>query len=393
MNILNTRYIILFSLSLVVFTTCTKRLENKIEEEDSREENLVVFTQAQYQMAKIVTGKAEKRIIGTELKVNGIIDVPPHSQISITLPYGGFLKDTDMLPGTKVKKGQLLATIENPDFIQFQQEYLENLAQHEYLEAEFIRQENLFMEEVVSEKIYQQAKSAYMANEVRVKTMGDRLELIGFSLKSLREGKTSSSVNIYSPITGSVLDVDTNVGKYINPEDVIMDITDTRDLHVELSVYENDISHVKDGQVIHFTVTNSPNKIREAEVFLVGSEVREDRSVTVHGHLKNIELDLLPGMYVSAKLIIDTNSVWTISKDAVVRFKGKQYIYLMNNHQQGNQSYQFKMQEVTTGLTEDEFIEIKYTSGLTDIKTDIIVQSGAYSILSELKNSAEENGH
>jgi cobalt-zinc-cadmium efflux system membrane fusion protein len=379
---------------LVVLSTCTRRPENKIEEEeDSHEENLVEFTQAQYQMAKIVVGKAEKRKIGTELKVNGIIDVPPHSQISITLPYGGFLKDTDMLPGTKVKKGQLLATIENPDFIQFQQEYLENLAQHEYLEADFLRQEKLFKEEVVSEKIYQQAKSAFMANEVRVKTMGDRLELIGFSLKRLREGKTSSSVNIYSPITGSVLDVDANVGKYINPEDVIMDITDTRDLHVELSVYENDISHVKDGQVIHFTVTNSPNKIREAEVFLVGSEVREDRSVTVHGHLKNIELDLMPGMYVSAKLIIDTNSVWTISKDAVVRFKGKQYIYLMNNHQQGNQSYQFEMLEVTTGLTEDEFIEIKYTSGLTDIKTDIIVQSGAYSILSELKNSAEEHGH
>lgn len=393
MNILNIRYIILISISLVVLTTCTKRPENKIEEEESHEENLVEFTQAQYQMANIVTGKAEKRKIGTELKVNGIIDVPPHSQISISLPYGGFLKDTDMLPGTKVKKGQLLATIENPDFIQFQQEYLENLAQHEYLEAEFLRQEKLFKEEVVSEKIYQQAKSAFMANDVRVKTMGDRLVLIGFSLKRLREGKTSSSVNIYSPITGSVLDVDTNVGKYINPDDVIMDITDTRDLHVELSVYENDIPHVKDGQVIHFTVTNSPNKIREAEVFLIGSEVREDRSVTVHGHLKNIELDLLPGMYVSANLIIDTKSVWTISKDAVVRFKGKQYIFLMNNHQQGNQSYQFEMQEVTTGLTEDEFIEIKYTSGLNDIKTDIIVQSGAYSILSESKNSAEEHGH
>ncbi len=371
---------------MLVLVTCTKRPEKKIEEEESLEENLVEFTQAQYQMAKIVIGEAEKRKIGTELKVNGIIDVPPHSQISITLPYGGFLKDTDMLPGTKVKKGQLLATIENPDFIQFQQEYLENLAQHEYLEADFLRQQQLFKEEVVSEKIYQQAKSAFVANEVRVKTMGDRLELIGFSLKRLREGKTSASVNIYSPITGSVLDVDTNVGKYINPEDVIMDITDTKDLHVELSVYENDIPHVKEGQVIHFTVTNSPNKIRKAEVFLIGSEVREDRSVTVHGHLKNIEPDLLPGMYVSANLIIDTNTVWTISKDAVVSFEGKQYIYVLNNHQEGNQVYQFEMKEVTVGLSEDEFVEIEYLSPQNDVATDIIVQNGGYSILSLSKN-------
>jgi cobalt-zinc-cadmium efflux system membrane fusion protein len=386
-------YSILFTISLVLLLSCTKKPENKILAEEGHEENIVEFTQAQFDMAKIVIGKAEKRKIGKELRVNGIIDVPPHGQISITLPYGGFLKATDLLPGAKVKKGQLLATIENPDFIQFQQEYLENMAQYEYLEAEFLRQQQLFKEDVVSEKLYQKAKSDFIANEVRVKTMGDRLELIGFSLQRLKEGKTSSSVNIYSPINGSVLDVDVNIGKYINPEDVIMDITDTKDLHVELSVYENDIPHVKNGQLIHFTVANSPEKIREAEVFLIGSEVREDRSVTVHGHLQNRESDLLPGMYVSANIIIDTNTVWTISKDAVVRYEGKQYIYVMNNHQEGNEIYQFEMKEVTVGLSEDAYIEVEYTSVQNEIQADNIVLSGAYTILSMSKISSEEGHH
>ena len=114
-------------------------------------------------MGGIIIGKASKRKIGTELQVNGIIDVPPHSKVSINLPYGGFLKDTQMLPGTKVKKGQLIAIIENPEFIEFQQEYLESVAQQEYLKAEYERQEKLYNEEVSSEKTYQQAKSDFLA--------------------------------------------------------------------------------------------------------------------------------------------------------------------------------------------------------------------------------------
>ncbi len=399
MNFINTKYItsLLFACYfIIILTNCTKNQEESQAEEDHTEEQIIHFTQAQYDIAGIETGKAEKRSIGTELKVNGVIDVPPHSQISITLPYGGFLKNTEMLPGTEVKKGQLLATIENPDFIQFQREYLENLAQQEYLRAEFKRQEKLFNQDVIAEKIYQQAKSNFVANEVRVRTMGDRLELIGFSLKQIKEGKTTPRVNIYSPITGSVLDVYVNVGKYISSKDVIMDITDTKDLHVELSVYENDIAHVRKGQLIRFTVTNSPAKIREAEVFLIGSGVREDRSVTVHGHLRNIEDDLLPGMYVSANLIIDTKEAWTLDEEAVVRYSGKYYVFILTISNKANEqkAYAFEMKEVVVGVSEASFMEVEYLLAKSNIETDLIVLKGAYSILSKSKNSGDEgHGH
>ncbi|CAN0054866.1 unnamed protein product, partial [Chrysoparadoxa australica] len=284
-----------FSIALmsVIIISCSSQTAEQTKEHHE-EDNRIELTQTQFDQANIRVGSIEKRVMGSELRVNGVIDVPPESNISITMPYGGFVKYTEMLPGTSVRKGQLLVTIENPEFIQFQQEYLESLANQEFLEAEFERQQELYDEKVASGKSFQQAKSAYLANEARIKTMEASLKMIGLNPTKISGGNVVSFVSIYAPVTGQVREVYTNVGKYINPQDVIMDITNSDDLHVELTVYENDIPKIKKGQRIRFALANAPDQWREAKVFLVGSGVREDRSVTVHGHLIEKHKDLLP---------------------------------------------------------------------------------------------------
>lgn len=386
-------------LSILLITTlligCSASTENvELEEDHQEEEGIIEFTQAQFDQAGIKIGKVQKHNIGSELKVNGIIDVPPHGNISINLPYGGFLRSTKMLSGTIVKKGELLAIVENPDFIQFQQEYQEGLIQREFLKAEYDRQEGLFKKQVASGKKYQQAKSTYYSNEVRIKAMEEKLKLIGFDVNSIREGKTTARVSIYSPISGSVKEVYANVGKYIDPHDVIMDLTDTADLHAELSVYENDIPKVSNGQTIRFTVANSPEKVREAEVFLVGKSVREDRSVTVHGHLKSKEKDLLPGMYISANIITGSNMVWAVPEEAVVRFQGQHYIYAyIGKELEDNETkYQFEMLEINRGMTQGGYVQVDYVKDDTKIDSVEIVLKGAFYILSKSKNS-ENAGH
>ena len=218
------------------------------------------LTDPQFDLAGIKIGKVERRKIGSELNVSGKIDVPPQSNISINMPYGGFVKFTEVLPGSKVKKGQLLVVVENPDFIQFQQEYMEDIANREFLKSEYERQQKLYKENVASGKAFQQAKSAHMANEVRIQAMAARLKLIGFDPERIQNGEISAKVNIYAPVNGYVRTVYTNIGKYIDPRDVILDITNSDDLHVELTVYENDISKVREGQLIRFSLANSPDQ-------------------------------------------------------------------------------------------------------------------------------------
>ncbi len=380
--------------AIIILVSCGAKNEDSIEVQHEESENTVELTQAQYVQADIQVGSLEKRVLGSEIRVNGLIDVPPQSNISINMPYGGFVKYTKMLPGTKVRKGQLLVTIENPEFIQFQQDYLEGLANQEYLKADFERQQELYDEKVASGKAFQQAKSSYLANEARIKTMEERLKIIGFNPTKIREGAVSASVNIYAPVDGSVREVYTNIGKYINPQDVIMDITNSEDLHVELTVYENDIPRVKEGQRIRFALANSPEEWREAEVFLIGSGVRDDRSVTVHGHLEKKYDDLKPGMYIAAKIETDSNEVMAAPEDAVVRFAGKQYVftYTGEKSENGGTVHDFEMVEVTPGYTEDGYTQITLVDTSLKINTLKLVTKGAFTLLAKTKNTEDEGG-
>lgn len=382
---------VLLGLAIV---SCGPQEDEAIEVNHIESENSVELTQAQYDQAMIEIGTAEKKVIGSELRVNGMIDVPPQSNISINMPYGGFVKYTEMLPGSKVKKGQLLVTIENPEFIQFQQEYLESMANRDFLKEDFERQEELYQEKVASGKNFQLAKSSYLANEARLNSMEERLKLIGFNLAKIKEGVVSATVSIYSPVTGSVREVYTNIGKYINPQDVIMDITNSEDLHVELTVYENDIQKVKLGQRIRFSLPTSPTEWLEAEVFLVGSGVREDRSVTVHGHLKQKNEDLKPGMYVAAKIETDSEEVLAVPEVSIVRFDGKYYVFAYEGEKSEDEQtmHDFEMLEVTKGYTEDGYTQIAFVDSEKEIIEIQLVTKGAFTLLGKAKNTEDEGG-
>jgi len=390
--------IALASLFISIISCGESASEEKTEvkaEQHSEDENHIELTNEQLKNTNVEIGKAEMRSLGSEISVNGIIDVPPQGNISINIPYGGFLKYTEMLPGTKVKKGQLLAVIENPMFIDIQQEYLEAVAKGEYLKTDFDRQEILYNEEVSSAKVYQQAKSMYNTNRAQINAMEEKLRLIGVNLKSLQAGKVSSAVNIYSPVTGQVREVFSNIGKFVGPEDIIMDVTDAKDLHVELTVYESDITKVQTGQKIRFSLANKPESWKEAEVYLIGSGVRDDRSITVHGHLLKEYEDLWPGMFVNARIETGASDSYTLPEDAVVRFNAKNYIFISkgSNEEDGVEKHNFEMIEVKTGSSEAGIIQINPVEQEFDLKSASIVVKDANTLLATAKNSEGGGGH
>lgn len=393
------KYIInsLFALTIAGFiASCNSKVESvEIQGEHEENESRVELSQAQYEVTGIELGKLEFKEIGSELMVNGVIDVPPQNNISITMPYGGFVKNTTLLPGDAVKKGQLLVSIENPEFIQFQQDYLESLANSSYLKSEYERQEKLYGEQVASGKTFEESRSNFLANEARIKTSRAKLKMIGFDPEKVETGEIKSVVNIYSPVSGSVLDVFTNIGKYVSPQDVIMDLTNSDDLHVELSVYENDIPKIKKDQRIKFNIANTDEEWREAHVFLVGKGVRKDRSVTVHGHFDSKNTDLLPGMYVTAKIEIATEKALVAPDDAVVRFGEKHFIfsYLGERDENGQPAYDYEMIEVMMGNKEDGFTQVTLLDSARNYEDIKLVTDGAFTLLSKAKNSEEEGGH
>ncbi|MGJ8593781.1 MAG: efflux RND transporter periplasmic adaptor subunit [Aquaticitalea sp.] len=389
----NIHIIIVFVVTLMA-TGCKDKAQPMVEDDHKGEENQVELTDAQMAQTNIVIGKVEKRKIGHEITVNGMIDVPPQGNISVTVPYGGFLKYTEMLPGSRIKKGQVIARVENPEFIEFQREYLEALANNDYLKADFERQQTLNDENVTSSKVFQKAKSMYLTNQATIKSLESKLRLIGINPSSVKNGTISTIVNVYSPINGVVREVYINTGKYFNPQDVLMDITDATDLHVELKVYEDDIHLLRNGQRIRFRLANAPEEWMEAEVFLIANNVREDRSITIHGHLKEKNEELLPGMFVNAAIEVEAQEQYAIPEEAIVRFEAKQYIFKsLGKRKEGeNTMNDFEMLEITKGNEEEGFVAFDFVDETQDITSMEIVLKDAFTLLAKAKNSEEEGG-
>lgn len=375
-------------------TGCKDKVQPMVEDDYKAVENQVELTDAQMEQTTIVIGKIEKRKIGNEITVNGMIDVPPQGNISVTVPYGGFLKYTEMLPGSRIKKGQVIARIENPEFIEFQREYLEALANNDYLKADFERQQTLNDENVTSSKVFQKAKSMYLTNQATIKSLESKLSLVGISPSGVKNGSISTVVNVYSPVDGVVREVYINTGKYFNARDVIMDITDATDLHVELKVYEDDIPLIRVGQRIRFRLANAPEKWMEAEIFLIGNTVREDRSITIHGHLKEKNEELLPGMFVNAAIEVEAQEQYAIPEEAIVRFEAKHYIFnSLGKRKEGeNTMNDFEMLEITKGNEEEGFVAFDFVDETLDISTMEVVLKDAFTLLAKAKNSEEEGG-
>jgi cobalt-zinc-cadmium efflux system membrane fusion protein len=391
----NISYKIVLCTALILAIGCKEQPLKEAEQTTAKNNNNIELSETQLKQTTIKIGKVKKRKIGHEISVNGMIDVPPQGNISVTVPYGGFLKQTSMLPGTKLKKGQIIARVENPEFIEFQRAYLEALAKNDYLKADYERQQTLNDEEVSSAKVFQKSKSNYLTNKANMEALESNLRLIGMNPSRVKNGKISSIVNIYSPINGIVRDVFINTGKYFNPQDVLMDITDASDLHIELKVYEDDIGLIKVGQHIRFRLSNAPENWMEAEVFLIGNNVRNDRSITIHGHLEEKNEELLPGMFVNANIEVDILEQYAVPEEAIVRFEGKQYVFMFKgNRKEGNQTMSdFEMLEVNKGNEEENYVAVSLVDKSLQMEDLNIVLKDAFTLLAKAKNSEDEGGH
>ncbi|HKZ38041.1 MAG TPA: efflux RND transporter periplasmic adaptor subunit [Chryseolinea sp.] len=372
---------------------------------EPEEENLVALTFAQFKNAGIELGKVEPKQISGTIKVNGVLDVPPQQLVSISVPLGGFIKHTSLLQGSKVKKGQVIATVENLDFIQIQQDYLEAKGQLELTKLDYERQQRLAKENVNSQKTLQQSKTTLSTWQAKYNGLREKLKVINLNIESIEKGDVSSSVHLYSPINGYVTEVNVNIGKFVNPSDVLFEIVDTEHLHAELIVFEKDVLKIKIGQKVRFTLANETRE-RMATVYLIGREIREDRTVRIHCHIDTEDKELLPGMYLSALVETGGALVPALPNEAVISYQGRKYIFVLSEeiHQEGKQgesinskveqpheeSQYFSMVEIQTSNSELGYTEVTVPDSVSNSQ---IVIKGAYSILSQMKNSEEEGGH
>lgn len=351
---------------------------------------MVELTEAQYKSTGIEFGKVEEKQISGTIKVSGILDVPPQQLVSVSVPLGGFLKNTELLQGSRVTKGQVIATIENLDFIQLQQDYLEAKGQLEFSKADYERQQLLAKENVNAQKTLDQSKATFGGWQAKANGLREKLKTLNINLASVESGNITSTINLYAPISGYVTQVNVNIGKFVTPSDIMFEIVDTEHLHAELTVFEKDIPKIKIGQTVRFTLANE-TKERTAKVFLIGREISADRTIRIHCHIDHEDKNLLPGMYLKAIVESGGAFVHAVPDQSIVDFQGKKYIFVSSEEATpGN--HHFRMLEVQAGNGEFNYTEITVVETLAIEKLSVVTK-GAYELLSKMKNSEEEEGH
>ena len=352
-------------------------------------DNIVELRDDQIKLAGIQTGSIEMRSVSNTLKVNGIISVAPQNQATVCMPLGGFIKSTTLLPGNAVTRGQTLAVIENQDFVDIQQNYLEAKNKLVYAEAEYKRHSDLYKDDVYSEKNVQQVTVDYKNLKASVRSLEQKLLLIAINPDQLNESNISNTVNIISPIKGFLKAVNVNIGKFVSSTDVLFEIVNSDKLFLELTLFEKDADKVASGQKIKFFINNE-TEVHEAIISQTGKSVSDDKTFRVYATVTSSCKNLLPGMYVNALIELSDIKVTALPSGAVVSFDDKDYIFVFekNKEEAGKAMTEYRIIEVKKGITSSGYTEISLP-GDFDLNTAKVVIKGAYNLLSAKKNAGE----
>ena len=371
----------LLIIAATLFGCGNKQTSEQAQSTATASETTVTLSEAQLNLAKLSIGSFENKNVSSILKVNGVIDVPPQNMVSISVPLGGFLKSTILLPGMHVNKGEVIATMEDQEYITLQENYLNAFNQLGVIENEFARQKELNQSKASSDKVFQVAESNFKNQKITVRALSEKLKLIGINPQTLNENTLSRSITITSPINGFVSAVNVNIGKYVNPSDVLFELVNPDDIHLNLTVFEKDLDKLFIGQKLMTYTNNHPEKKYPCEIILIGKELSKERNVEVHCHFEAYDKFLIPGMFMNADIEINNNKAWVLPDEAIVRFENKHYIFIATSKKT------FEMQEVNTGNHENGFTEVVADE---QILSKSIVTKGAYALLMKLKNKEEE---
>lgn len=343
----------LYILGLFILAACsTPVTEESAVVKSGNSDELIVLSAAQLAQTNIVMDTLQQRSLSGSILLQGKVEAPPQNLVSVSVPLGGYLKSTDLLPGAKIVKGQKLAVLEDPAYIQLQQDYLMGKIKLKQLESEFLRQKELMEGKAISEKSFKQTESEFLAQKVLVKALAEKLALIGIRSETLTDDNLSRSLVLNSPITGFVAQVNANIGKYLSPGEILFELVDVSDIHLSLKVFERDLQKISVGQKIAAYTSHNPDKKYPGEIIAYGHSLDEDKSTVVHCHFDSYNPELVPGMFMSAEISLKNSTVNCLPDEAIIHSGELHYIV------EAVSDTSFRFLQITEGVRQNGLTEI-----------------------------------
>lgn len=285
----------------------------------TEESNNIIIENSQFESSNFELGMVSEQEFLDVIEISGEIHLPQKSKATVSALMEGVVGSVDWLEGQWVSKGTTLFFITNPELISMQEQYLVLKGQVTYLRKEYERKQMLANESITTQNELLKVKSELSTAEARYAALGKKLELYGIKVHNLNTESMISSLPIRSPISGYITEINIIQGGYLSSGHPAIRIANMNHMHIELAVLEKDISKIKKGQEIHFSLTSDPSITYTGYVHLINKVVGENGIISVHGHLdKKKDLNLVPGMHLNAKIILDQKKQLALPNDAIV---------------------------------------------------------------------------
>lgn len=351
------------------------------EKEDTHAETDIHLSKAQLKSAKVKIEALEKRNMRERVEVTGSIEVPPQSRASVYAPMEAFVYSTKLLPGDKVRKGQTVAVLQHPSFIELQYSYLESINKLNVAQSDYERKKKLYESEIASKKAFLTTESAYFSAKSLVDSYASQLEMMGFSPSKVASEGIQKYVYVGAPISGYVVTNNLSKGKFLSANQEMIEIIDNEHLHAELNVFGTDITKLKKGDDFLFRASGV-DKQYDGKVKLISQKVNaQSKTVNVHGHFEDKEGVLKAGMFINAEVLLGGKKVYAVPEEAIIENEDKSYIFMAKS------DTEFVPLEVTLGDNDGGFVELKtiqdnyynikiVTRGTHFLKGAFLAQSG-----------------
>ncbi|WKD86726.1 Cobalt-zinc-cadmium resistance protein CzcB [Polaribacter huanghezhanensis] len=350
----------IYLLLAVAIISCNPKSETKLDikvVQEQQNKNRIHLTKVQLATTKIKVGDIQKMNIRDRVTVTGTIEVPPQSKVTIYAPMEAFVFKTNLLPGDKVKKGQIVATLKHPNFIKLQYDFLNAVNKSAVAKADYDRKKMLLASEITSKKSFQIAEGAYKSAKSLVESYSSQLAMIGLSADIVLKNGIQQYIYVKTPIEGYVVGTNLNQGKFLSTNSEMMEIIDTDHMHAELNVFGADITKIKKGNDFFFQ-TSGVDVNYQGYIKLISQKVdNKTKTVNVHGHFEDDKGILKSGMFINAQILVGGKEVYAVPENAIIEIDEQQFVFLAKS------DVEFIPIKVTTGNSDNNFTEIKTIKG------------------------------
>ena len=371
------------------------------EKEDDHEHRELQLPSQKQKEWGIVVGTAASQELSSTIQLPGILTLNQNRTAHISSLVAGKVASLAVDLGNRVNKGQVLLTLNSPDFARAQADFLQTMAKLNLSRKEYERAKMLLEEKAIEEREFLRREAEFEKLSTEVGGLGAVLHAYGMDHEQTEkliekcanresDGKlcelADPNLSLLSPLSGTIIFRDVIVGEHIGPEKILFTVSDLSLLWAVLDAYEKDLPFINKDSRIVIQSSLYPEREWPGKITYISDMIDEKlRTVKIRVEVKNAESLLKPNMYIQGIIQnkAGTQKLLAIPEEAVQNLNGEKIVFIL----EGQDVFSIRHVELGNKIGN----QIIITKGLESGQR--IVIKGAFTLKTELTKGTFGQGH